>query len=111
MSVFVVQEVPGRNILGARQYGDLKVLLPSNTNIVLSPGPTIRRLRTGLKEFNGEDYLLLMGDPAVIGLACVIASEINIGKFSILKWDRIEKSYYPVEIDINPNTHSHSVSE
>ena len=111
MSVFVVQEVPGRNILGARQYGDLKVLLPSNTNIVLSPGPTILRLRTGLKEFNGEDYLLLMGDPAVIGLACVIASEINIGKFSILKWDRIEKSYYPVEIDINPNTHSHSVSE
>ena len=64
-----------------------------------------------MKEFNGEDYLLLMGDPAVIGLACVIASEINIGKFSILKWDRIEKSYYPVEIDINPNTHSHSVSE
>ena len=57
MSVFVVQEVPGRNILGARSYGDLRVLLPSNTNIVLSPGPTIRRLREGLKEFNNQDYL------------------------------------------------------
>ena len=100
MSVFVVQEVPGRNILGAREYGDLKVLLPSNTNIVLSPGPTIRRLRTGLKEFNNSDYLLLMGDPAVIGLACVVASEINTGEFSILKWDRIEKVYYPVKINI-----------
>ena len=64
--MFVVQEVPGRNILGARSYGDLKVLLPSNTNIVLSPGPTIRRLREGLKKFDNEDYLLLMGDPAVI---------------------------------------------
>ena len=101
MSVFVVQEVPGRNILGARSYGDLKVLLPSNTNIVLSPGPTVRRLREGLKEFNDEDYLLLMGDPAVIGLACVIASEINVGAYKVLKWDRIEKDYYPVSIDIH----------
>ena len=101
MSVFVVQEVPGRNILGARNYGDLRVLLPSNTNIVLSPGPTIRRLREGLKEFNDQDYLLLMGDPAVIGLACVIASDINVGLYKILKWDRIEKDYYPVSIDIH----------
>jgi hypothetical protein len=101
LSVFVVQEVPGRNILGARSYGDLRVLLPSNTNIVLSPGPTIRRLREGLKEFNDQDYLLLMGDPAVIGLACVIASDINVGLYKILKWDRIEKDYYPVSIDIH----------
>ena len=101
MTVFIIQEVPGRNILGARNYGDLRVLLPSNTNIVLSPGPTIRRLREGLKEFNDQDYLLLMGDPAVIGLACVIASDINVGLYKILKWDRIEKDYYPVSIDIH----------
>jgi len=101
VTVYVVQEVPGRNILGARVYGDLKVLLPSNVNIVLSPAPTIRRLRQALKKFSNSDFLLLMGDPAVIGLACVIASEINVGRFSILKWDRIEKDYYPVMIDIH----------
>jgi|TARA_A100001391_G_scaffold166423_1_gene126519 hypothetical protein len=100
-SVYVVQEVPGRNILGARSYGDLKVLLPPNTNIVLSPAPTVRRIKEGLKDFSSEDYLLLMGDPAVIGLACAIASQINVGRYSILKWDRIEKDYYPVEIDIH----------
>lgn len=101
MSVFVVQEVPGRNILGARIYGDLKVLLPPNVNIVLSPGPTVRRLREGLRGFDSSDYLLLMGDPAVIGLACAIASDINVGKYSVLKWDRIEKDYYPVTIDLH----------
>jgi hypothetical protein len=101
VTVYVVQEVSGRNILGARVYGDLKVLLPSNVNIVLSPAPTIRRLRQALKKFSNSDFLLLMGDPAVIGLACVIASEINVGRFSILKWDRIEKDYYPVMIDIH----------
>ena len=101
MTVFVVQEVTGRNVLGARHYGDLKVLLPSNANIVLSPAPTIRRLRENLKNFSDEDYLLLMGDPAAIGLACVLASENNRGVYSILKWDRIEKDYYPVVIDIH----------
>ena len=101
MTVFVVQEGPGRNILGARKYGDLKVLLPPNVNIVLSPAPTVRRLKENLKGFGSEDYLLLMGDPAAIGLACVIAAEINVGKFSLLKWDRIEKDYYPVHIDIH----------
>jgi len=100
LSVFVVQEVPGRNILGARIFGDLKVLLPSNTNIVLSSEPVVHKLRLGLKDFNNEDYLLLMGDPAVIGLACVIASDINDGAYKVLKWDRIEKDYYAVDIDI-----------
>ena len=36
MTVYVVQEVPGRNIASARQYGDFQVLLPSNTQIMLS---------------------------------------------------------------------------
>ena len=101
MTVYVVQEEAGRNILGARKYGDLQVLLPSNVNIVLSPSPTVRRLRESLKNFSSEDFLLLMGDPAAIGIACVIASECTVGKFSILKWDRIEKTYYPVNIQIN----------
>ena len=101
MTVYVVQEVPGRNILGARSYGDLKVLLPPNTNIVLSPAPTVRRIRQALSEFSSSDYLLLMGDPAVIGLACAIAAQIKVGRYSILKWDRIEKDYYPVEINLN----------
>jgi|TARA_R110002012_G_C11474264_1_gene594306 hypothetical protein len=101
LTVYVVQEVPGRNILGARKYGDLQVLLPSNVNIVLSPSPTISRLRQSLKNFSKDDYLLLMGDPAAIGIACIITSEYTVGKFSLLKWDRIEKTYYPVEIRIN----------
>ena len=42
--VFVVQEVSGRNILSAEKYGELELLLPNNSQIVLSSGPTVRRL-------------------------------------------------------------------
>ena len=93
MTVFVVQEVPGRNILSAEKFGDLELLLPEGSQLVLSTGPTVRRL-------NHEDYLLLMGDPSAIGIACAIAATQNRGKFKCLKWDRREYKYYPIEVNL-----------
>ena len=86
--------------MGALKYGKLKVLLKENTQIVLSPGPVMYELRKLLKDYNSNDYLLLSGDPSVIGLACAIVSDINNGKFKLLKWDRQEKVYYPIEINL-----------
>jgi hypothetical protein len=98
--VFIVQEVPGRNIIPARQYGELCLLLPEG-DVVLSPGPTTRRLQRALKDFGDQDYLLLMGDPVAIGLACAVASDINQGRFKLLKWDRQQHVYYPVDVVLN----------
>ena len=106
-TVYVIQELPGTsigrpkfNIMGALKYGKLKVLLKENAQIVLSPGPVVHELRRLLKDYNSKDYLLLSGDPAIIGLACTIASDINSGRFNLLKWDRQEKVYYPLEINL-----------
>ena len=101
MTVYVIQEVPGRNVLGAKEYGTLEVLLPPGMNIVLSSTPTIRRLDKKLQNFCDEDYLLLIGDPAAIGIACCVASNNNIGRMKLLKWDRERKEYYPVQIDLH----------
>ena len=86
MTVYVVQEVPGRNVLGAKEYGTLEVLLPPGMNIVLSSTPTIRRLDKKLQNFCDEDYLLLIGDPAAIGIACCVASNNNIGRMKLLNY-------------------------
>ena len=106
-TVYVLQELPGTkisrpkyNIMGALKYGKLKVLLKEDTQIILSPGPIVFELRRLLKDYTSKDFLLLSGDPAVIGLACAIASDINNGKFNLLKWDRQEKVYYPLEINL-----------
>ena len=106
-TVYVIQELPGTsigrpkfNIMGALKYGKLKVLLKENAQIVLSPGPVIFELRRLLKNYTSKDFLLLSGDPAIIGLACTIASDINNGRFNLLKLDRQEKVYYPLEIDL-----------
>ena len=105
--VYVVQEIPGTkegkpkiNILGATQYGGFKFLLPELSQIIFSPGPLIFKLRKALKDFKNGDYLLLTGDPAIIGVACSIVSDITNGKYNLLKWDKQERKYYPIEINL-----------
>ena len=105
--VYVIQDVPGTregrpkiNIIGASQFGDLKVLLPENAQIILSSGPLVFKLKKLLKDYTQEDYLLLTGDPAILGVACSIVSDITNGKYKLLKWDKQERRYYPIEIDL-----------
>ena len=105
--VYVIQEIPGTksgnpkiNIMGASKYGDFKFLLPELSQIIFSPGPLIFKLRNSLKNFKQEDYLLLTGDPAIIGVACSIVSDMTNGKYNLLKWDKQERQYYPIEINL-----------
>ena len=99
MTVYILQDM-GVNFRSAEEYGDLKVILPHNKNIILSSGPVTIKLRQELKDFNDNDYLLLIGDPAIIAIAGAIASEVNLGKFKVLRWDRNESRYYDIEIDL-----------
>ena len=54
----------------------------------------------GLKDYANEDFLLLTGDPAIIGVACSIVSDMTNGKFNLLKWDKQERKYYPIHINL-----------
>ena len=105
--VYVIQDIPGTkigtpkiNIIGAREFGELKVLLPENAQIILSAGPLVFKLRKLLQYYKPKDYLLLTGDPAIIGVTCSIVSDITGGKYNLLKWDKQERRYYPIEIDL-----------
>ena len=105
--VYVIQEIAGTkegrpkiNILGAAEYGTFKFLLPELSQMIFSPGPLIFKLRKGLKDYTIEDFLLLTGDPAIIGVACSIVSDITSGKFNLLKWDKQERKYYPIHINL-----------
>ena len=104
MTVYVVQEVKGLNILPARLYGELKLLLGPG-QVVMSIQPAILKLRKKLKDFNDDDYLLLVGDPVAIGIATAVASSINRGTVNFLKWDRQEACYYPLLAQIERKNH------
>ena len=106
--IYVIQEIPGTqagtpriNIMSASKYGKFKFLLPELSQIIFSPGPLIFKLRKSLKDFSEGDYLLLTGDPAIIGVACSIVSDMTNGKYNLLKWDKQERQYYPITINLH----------
>ena len=106
--VYVLQELPGTkagspkiNIMSASKFGEFKFLLPEFSQIIFSPGPLIFKLKNLLKNYNTKDYLLLTGYPAIIGVACSIVADVTNGKFNLLKWDKQDRIYYPIEINLN----------
>lgn len=98
--VYIINEVQGKNVLSASKYGELTYLLKEGAQVTLSAGFITNQLKMKLDKFNDNDYLLLIGDPVAIGIAVAIAAHWNKGRVAMLKWDKQEKMYYPVKIDI-----------
>ena len=51
----------------------------------------------------------MSGDPVCIGIACAIAASNNMGRFNLLKWDRLEETYYPLKVDIYQKETKHGL--
>ena len=99
-TVYVVSETAQHNISSALSFGEIKPLLPPMAQVAFSPAPTVHRILRGLEKFSDNDYLLCIGDPTAIGIACAAAAACNDGRFKCLKWDKHEKRYIPVAIDL-----------
>ena len=99
--VYVIQQpAPNINILSASDYGYLVICLPNRDQAILSTAPYVQKMRKNLQDIRQQDYLLAVGDPTIIALSAIIASEQTNGQFNMLKWDKREYRYYPLEFDI-----------
>ena len=99
-TVYVVSETTTHNIASALDYGKIETILPPNAQVAFSIVPTVRRVQRKLEKFSDEDYLLLIGDPSAIGICCAVAAARNNGRFKCLKWDKRERRYIPLEVDL-----------
>lgn len=90
--------VPEFDLSPAAKFGKVEVLSPPGSSF-FSPVPTIRMLKQKLEAFKDDDYLLPVGDPAIMVAAAMIAGEKNGGRVKILKWDRFQGEYIPVQLD------------
>jgi hypothetical protein len=100
MTVYITQEVRGRDFSDALSFGDIEVLVPAIEQATLSTQPVVRRMLRSLFKFTDEDYLLLAGDPVAIATAAALAAYHNRGRFKVLKWDRLSEKYLPLQVDI-----------
>ena len=101
MTVYVTQENPRVDMVSDTKWGELIPLSSANDQVHLNPMRMITQITSKLKGFSDDDYLLAVGDPAIIGIAFTIASNQNDGHVNLLKWDKFEKMYYLVKINFN----------
>lgn len=84
------------NINEAEVFGRIETLLSASTS-PFSPTPVIAELTRKLKDYDGAtDYLLLIGNPCLIGWAVAIAASVSGGRVNLLQWNGRESRYLPI---------------
>lgn len=106
--VFVVQNphrwdhekqkfVPKHDIDTAHVFGDVvEVLSPTASPFNF---PTVRdELHFKLKHYRDGDFILLVGNPALIGAVTAIAASYNDGRCAVLQWSGKDQRYTPIDM-------------
>lgn len=83
----------------AEDYGSLKFLL-SSSDLPFKPQEVICKLRKGLEDFSQADYILLIGNPCLIGWTVAIASQMTGGPIKLLQWHTLSQSYISIESNV-----------
>ena len=91
--------VPKFSLEEAKEYGELSYLL-GPTASPFRPEPIIEEMQRKLWSFSDDDYLLLVGNPILIGCAVAIAAEHNEGKAALLQWSGTDRRYIPVNVNL-----------
>lgn len=98
--VYVVSETAQHNITTALDFGSVVTILPPNAQVAFSVAPTVQRIKRKLEAFTDDDYLLFIGDPTAISIVAAVAAARNNGRYKCLKWDKLERRYIPIQVDL-----------
>lgn len=88
--------VPRHNISPAERFGKLKFILTPRAN-TQRPEEVIAKMDLILAGYCDDDYLLPIGNPALIGWAMAIAAAHNEGRLRLLVWSGKDRDYTPVK--------------
>ena len=104
MTVFIVQQqmrfdqdkkelVPRfTSIAKAEKWGKLEFILSPSAH-PFNPDLVLGDMHEKLLDFNNDDHLLLIGNPALIGMATAIAARYNDGLVKLLQWSGRHNDY------------------
>lgn len=108
--VFVVQHqhmwdkesnrlVPKFDLSPAYEFGELEFLLSPSAS-PFSPEPIIEELHEKLSIYSDDDYILLIGNPCLIGFVVTIAADYNEGRVKLLQWSGKHRSYIEIQAEL-----------
>jgi hypothetical protein len=108
MTVYVIQDQktvdnrsgelrPKFDFTPAKEFGELEFLLWPSASPFSLDGP-ISALHEKLRNYRDGDYLLLVGNPVLLGLAVAVAADYNMGNVNLLQWSGARRTYLPVHV-------------
>mgnify|MGYP001208089474 FL=1 len=89
-----------RDVSDCERFGTPTVLFENPRQVQVNSIRFVGIVEQKLKDFTSEDFLLLMGDPVLIGICCTVAAKKTNNKFKVLKWDREQSIYIPIIIEL-----------
>ena len=111
MTVFAVQQqmrfdqakgelVPRfTSIKKAERWGEIEYLLSPSAH-PFNPELVLGDLHEKLSRFSDSDYLLLIGNPGLIGMATSLAAYYNEGRVRLLQWSGRHNEYTEISFKI-----------
>lgn len=108
MTVFAIQQphrwngrelAPAFDVSPAEEHGNVEFLL-SPTAAPFQTAGIVQELHEKLNGFSDGDFLLLIGNPCLIGIATAIAAHYNNGLVPMLQWSGKDGRYIEVVPEI-----------
>lgn len=109
--VFVVQEqmryspeegrlVPRFDTIDrAQEFGEIRYVLPNSAH-PFQVDENVRIIGDALETFSKDDYLVLVGNPILLGIVTACAAERTHGFVHFLQWSARSGQYIPVPVQM-----------
>lgn len=91
--------IPKFDLSSAEKFGELVYLLGPSAS-PFTPGPALNELREKMKGVTLDDYILLVGNPCLIGWAVAIACMKTNNVIRMLQWCNRSHEYREVSVDL-----------
>ena len=99
--VFVVEDSP-HNLSHAMEFGEIRNIEQNDFPPYRDGSQVVGRIRRTLSVFNANvDYILLVGDPILVGLTFAVLREAAWATIRVLKWDRQSSRYVPITVPLS----------
>lgn len=103
--VWIVYNDGIRDFSRAEKFGTLRTLVSGqyHNGFVKDTSNMINLIREMMRDYEPGDYLLMVGEPALCGLAITIAREMSDeSSVWILRWNNHMVEYVPLELKLSP---------
>lgn len=99
-NVYICCIVNGMNVLPAQEFSDnIPKFIYNGPPITFNVQDAISEIQENISDATPGDYLVLCGDPILMGLCAIEFYEQTGGNFKYLKWDKRSNKYYPIAVE------------